>query len=61
MVAAAQMPLAQVLALQLDDILMLRPLDRYEVRINQQKLFRGTIFEEDGALFLTSLESVNPQ
>lgn len=59
-VAAAQMPLAQVLALQLDDILMLRPLDRYEVRINQQKLFRGTIFE-DGALFLTSLESVNPQ
>jgi len=60
-VAAAQMPLAQVLALQLDDTLMLRPLDRYEVRINQQKLFRGTIFEEDGALFLTSLESVNPQ
>jgi flagellar motor switch protein FliM len=60
-VAAAQMPLAQVLALQLDDILMLRPLDRYEVRINQQKLFRSTIFEEDGALFLTSLESVNPQ
>ncbi len=60
-VAAAQMPLAQALALQLDDILMLRPLDRYEVRINQQKLFRGTIFEEDGALFLTSLESVNPQ
>ncbi len=60
-VAAAQMPLAQVLALQLDDILILRPLDRYEVRINQQKLFRGTIFEEDGALFLTSLESVNPQ
>ncbi len=60
-VAAAQMPLARVLALQLDDILMLRPLDRYEVRINQQKLFRGTIFEEDGALFLTSLESVNPQ
>ena len=48
-------------SLQLDDILMLRPLDRYEVRINQQKLFRGTIFEEDGALFLTSLESVNPQ
>ncbi len=60
-VAAAQMTLAQVLALQLDDILMLRPLDRYEVRINQQKLYRGTIFEEDGALFLTSLESVNPQ
>jgi len=60
-VAAAQMPLAQVLALLLDDILMLRPLDRYEVRINQQKLFRGTIFEEDGALFLTSLESVNTQ
>lgn len=60
-VASAQMPLAQVLDLQLNDILMLRPLDRYEVRISQQKLYRGTIFEEDGALFLTSLESVNPQ
>jgi len=56
-IAAAQIPLEQVLALQLNDVLLIRPLDRYEVRINQQKLFRGTIFEEDGALFLTSLES----
>ena len=60
-IAAVQMPLEQVLGLQPDDILLMRPLDRYEVRINQQKLFRGTIFEEDGALFLTSLESVNSQ
>lgn len=60
-VASVQMPLGQVLGLQPNDILMVRPLDRYEVRINQQKLFRGTIFEEDGALFLTSLESVKSQ
>ncbi|GAB6390385.1 FliM/FliN family flagellar motor switch protein [Stutzerimonas marianensis] len=60
-VASVQMPLSQVLALQLNDVLMVRPLDRYEVRINQQKLFRGTVFEEDGALFLTSLESVKAQ
>lgn len=60
-VASVQMPLSQVLGLQLNDILIVRPLDRYEVRINQQKLFRGTVFEEDGALFLTSLESVKSQ
>jgi flagellar motor switch protein FliM len=60
-VASVQLPLSQVLGLQLNDILMVRPLDRYEVRINQQKLFRGTVFEEDGALFLTSLESVQSQ
>jgi len=31
------------------------------VRVNQQKLFRGAIFEDDGTLFLSSLESVkNP-
>ena len=60
-IASVRMPLSQVLGLQLDDILMVRPLDRYEVRINQQKLFRGTVFEEDGALFLTSLESVKSQ
>ncbi|TLX59169.1 hypothetical protein DN824_08680 [Stutzerimonas nosocomialis] len=60
-IAAAQVPLAQVLGLELNDILMLRPLDRYDVRINGQKLFRGTVFEEDGGLFLTSLESVKSQ
>lgn len=60
-VAALQMPLSQVLGLRIDDILMVRLLDRCEVQINQQKLFRGSIFEEDGSLFLTSLESVkNP-
>lgn len=57
-VAALQMPLAQALSLRPDDILMVRLQERVEVRINQQKLFRGTIFEEDGGLFLTSLESV---
>jgi len=60
-VAALQMPLSQVLGLRPGDILPVRLQERAEVRINQQKLFRGAIFEEDGALFLTSLESVkNP-
>ena len=57
-VANLQMPLAQVLALRPGDILSMRLLERCEVQINQQKLFRGVIFEEDGSLFLTSLESV---
>jgi len=57
-VAALQMPLTQVLGLRPNDILPIRLQERSEVRINQQKLFRGTVFEEDGALFLTSLESV---
>lgn len=60
-IAMTQMPLSQVLALEPNDVLMVRPLDRYEIRINQQKLFRGAIFEDDGALYLTSLESVNSQ
>ena len=60
-IAALQMALSQVLGLRLGDILMLRLLERCEVQINQQKLFRGAIFEDDGSLFLTSLESVkNP-
>ena len=57
-IASLQMPLSQVLGLRLGDILMLRLLERCEVQINQQKLFRGAIFEDDGSLFLTSLESV---
>ncbi|MBM7059152.1 FliM/FliN family flagellar motor switch protein [Pseudomonas sp. UL073] len=57
-VAALQMPLAQVLGLRAGDILPMRLLERCEVQVNQQKLFRGSIFEEDGALYLTSLESV---
>ena len=52
------MPLASVLALELGDILMVRLLDRCEVHIKQQKLFHGAISEDDGALFLTSLDSV---
>ena len=52
---------AQGVELRYGDILMVRLLERCEVQINQQKLFRGSLFEEDGALFLTSLESVkNP-
>jgi flagellar motor switch protein FliM len=57
-IAALQMPLSQVLKLRLDDIIMVRLQERCEVMINQQKVFRGTVFENDGALFLTSLESV---
>ena len=57
--ARAQMPLACVLALQVGEILMVRLLERCEVHIKQQKLFHGAISEDDGALFLTSLDSVN--
>jgi len=57
-VAAVQMPLSQVLALQVGDIVMMRMRERCDVEINQEKLFRGAMFEDDGALFLTSLESV---
>lgn len=57
-IAALQMPLSQVLALQVGDIVMMRMRERCDVEINQEKLFRGAMFEDDGALFLTSLESV---
>ena len=57
-VAALQMPLAQVQALQVGDIVMMRMRERCDVTINQEKLFRGALFEDEGALFLTSLESV---
>jgi flagellar motor switch protein FliM len=57
-VASVQMPLSQVLALQVGDIVMMRMRERCDVEINQEKLFRGAMFEDDGALFLTSLESV---
>lgn len=59
-VASMQMMLADVLALRPDDIVMVRMQDRCDVRIAQQKLFRGAIFESDGSLCLTSLESVKP-
>ncbi|AXM98865.1 FliM/FliN family flagellar motor switch protein [Pseudomonas plecoglossicida] len=59
--ASTQMPLSDVLALQLGDILMARLLDRCEVHIKQQKLFYGAISEDNGALFLTSLDSVKNQ
>ncbi|MFB4367830.1 MULTISPECIES: FliM/FliN family flagellar motor switch protein [unclassified Pseudomonas] len=56
--ARLRMPLLQVLNLKRGDILPIRLAERCDIEINQQKLFRGTVFEEDGALFLTSLESV---
>ncbi|WMI97626.1 FliM/FliN family flagellar motor switch protein [Pseudomonas chlororaphis subsp. aurantiaca] len=59
--ARTQMPLTDVLGLKLDDILMVRLLDRCEVHIKQQKLFHGAISEDDGSLFLTSLDSVKNQ
>ena len=57
-IASLQMPLSQVLELRPGDVLGIRMLERCDVQINQQKLFRGVIFEEDGSLFLTSLDSV---
>ncbi|WXL25741.1 FliM/FliN family flagellar motor switch protein [Ectopseudomonas mendocina] len=59
--ANLQMPLSQVLSLRPGDILPIRMLERCEVHINQQKLFRGNILEDDGSLLLTSLESVKTQ
>jgi flagellar motor switch protein FliM len=57
-VTSLQLPLTEVLNLAVGDMLPTRLREHCNVEINQQKLFRGTIFEEDGALFLTSLESV---
>ena len=59
--ASVQMPLASVLALRVDDIVLMRLMDRCEVHIKQQKLFHGAISENDGSLFLTSLDSVKNQ
>lgn len=58
-IAQQEMTLAQVLSLSLNDIVMVRLSERCDVQINQQKIFRGAVFEDGGALFLTSLESVN--
>ncbi|MNJ70196.1 flagellar motor switch protein FliM [compost metagenome] len=57
-VASLQMSLSDVLALRPGDIVAARLQDPVEVRVNQQRLFRGSIFEDNGSLFLTSLESV---
>jgi flagellar motor switch protein FliM len=60
-IASLDMNLSQVLNLKLNDILMIRLQERCDVLINQQKVFRGAVFEDNGALFLTSVESVkNP-
>lgn len=55
--AIARLPLGQVLQLAVGDILVLRLLERVDVRINQERLFHGAIFESDGRLSLTSLQS----
>ncbi|WP_220347753.1 FliM/FliN family flagellar motor switch protein [Alkalilimnicola ehrlichii] len=57
-VASWQMPLAQILGLAPGDVVAVRPFDRYEVRINRQECFTGLICEAEGALYLTSLETV---
>lgn len=59
--ASVRMPLASLLALEVEDILMIRLLDRCEVHIQQQKLFYGAISENEGSLCLTSLDSVKNQ
>lgn len=56
--ASMQMSLADVLGLRPGDILMTRLREPIEVCVNQHPLFRGSIFEESGSLYLTSLESV---
>ncbi len=56
--AALQMPLAQVLGLRPGNVIPIRLRERCDVQISGHRLFNGTLFEEDGALFLTSLESV---
>lgn len=56
--AQLQLPLADVLGLQPGDILMTRLNERCDVLIDDQKLFRGAIYDDDGSLCLTSLESV---
>lgn len=56
-IAQLNMPLNEVLALKPNDVVMIRLNEPCEVRINQHKLFRGNVFEEDGALYLTALES----
>jgi len=56
--ASLQMSLVDVLALRPGDILVARLQEPVDVCINQHPLFRGSIFEESGSLFLTSLESV---
>lgn len=57
-IASLEMSLGEVLALQPGDIMMIRMQERCDVRIAQQRFFRGAVFEQDGALCLTSLESV---
>lgn len=56
--AALQLPLSQVLGLRPGNVIPVRLRERCDVQISGHRLFNGTLFEEDGALFLTSLESV---
>lgn len=55
-----QMPLTDVLSLVPGDVIMARPMERSEVRINRQECFTGTVCESDDTLYLTSLEMVGP-
>lgn len=55
--ARARLSLADVLGLKVGDLLLIRMEDRVEVCINRQKLFHGALFDDQGTLFLTFLES----
>lgn len=57
--ASAQLPLAQVMALQPGDVLPIRLRERCQVRISRHALFTGAVLENGGTLCLTSLESVS--
>ncbi|WPP00046.1 FliM/FliN family flagellar motor switch protein [Pseudomonas sp. HR96] len=53
------MPLAQVLALKPDDVLLVRLPERHAVCINSLNLFTASLAQHAGALVLTSFDSVN--
>ncbi|WP_165673988.1 FliM/FliN family flagellar motor switch protein [Metapseudomonas otitidis] len=55
--ARARLSLADVLGLKVGDLLLIRMEERVEVCINRQKLFHGALFDDQGTLFLTFLES----
>lgn len=55
--ARARLSLADVLGLKVGDLLLIRMEERVDVCINRQKLFRGALFDDQGTLFLTFLES----
>lgn len=55
--ARARLSLADMLGLQVGDVMLIRMEERVDVCINRQKLFRGALFDDQGTLFLTFLDS----